>query len=235
MREITELTGFIIFSRFDSVRLPGKALRKIGGREMLGRVIDRTKALAPRKNIVLATTKLRSDDALEQYAIRNGISVYRGSSGDVVKRAYECVIEHKFERMVRICGDRPFFDPKAIQRCIGLQIEGSYELVTNNLHSRPHPGLVTEVISQSALGRVNALSRDSDEREHLTAYIYKNTKEFSICDITEEIVKNYTKLSVDTELDLRKAEWLISQLGDPVTATAEAIISLAFEWDLSQE
>ena len=55
--------GAIIFSRMDSKRLPGKALVKIGGRPMLGRVIDRSKCTMT-DNIIVATSFREIDNEI---------------------------------------------------------------------------------------------------------------------------------------------------------------------------
>ena len=46
--------GVVIFSRMSSKRLPGKALMKINNRELLGRVIDRSRKIACDKKIIVA-------------------------------------------------------------------------------------------------------------------------------------------------------------------------------------
>ena len=48
--------GAIIFSRFSSERLPGKALIDISGRSLLGRVIDRTREIQGIDKIIVATS-----------------------------------------------------------------------------------------------------------------------------------------------------------------------------------
>ena len=53
--------GIIIFSRFDSQRLPGKALLDIEGRCLLGRVIDRAKLIKGTNEIIVATSNREID------------------------------------------------------------------------------------------------------------------------------------------------------------------------------
>ena len=47
--------GAIIFSRYTSSRLPGKALVDIAGRCLLGRVLDRSKLVKGIDHVILAT------------------------------------------------------------------------------------------------------------------------------------------------------------------------------------
>ncbi len=51
-----ENIGAIIFSRYDSSRLYGKALIDIEGRSLLGRVIDRAKLIKGVSKIIVATS-----------------------------------------------------------------------------------------------------------------------------------------------------------------------------------
>ena len=60
--------GAIIFSRFNSHRLPGKALLDISGRPLLGRVIDRTKDIQGVDKIIIATSTHSLDDQIESFA-----------------------------------------------------------------------------------------------------------------------------------------------------------------------
>ena len=104
-------TGLIIFSRFNSKRLYGKALIDICNRPLLGRVIDIAKQLK-KYPIIVATTKKRSDDAIETFASNENVKVFRGSENNVLKRALDCCNCFGLKRFARICGDRPFYSSK---------------------------------------------------------------------------------------------------------------------------
>ena len=69
--------GLIIFSRYNSIRFPGKALFKIEGRELLGHVLDRTKKIGCEFKIVVATSLQEDDDAIEKFAISENVEVFR--------------------------------------------------------------------------------------------------------------------------------------------------------------
>ena len=112
--------GAIIFSRFDSSRLYGKALIDIEGRCLLGRVIDRAKLIKGISNIVVATSERKVDDPIQEFAKNEGIGTYRGSCDDVYKRAIEACNKFKFDIFARICGDRPFLDYELISKGIKI-------------------------------------------------------------------------------------------------------------------
>ena len=100
--------GVLIFSRFDSSRLPGKALLDISGKELLGRVIDRSKKIRGITGVAVATSDRNIDDNVAAFAKAQGVDVFRGSVDDVAKRAIEACNFYGWDAFVRICGDRPF-------------------------------------------------------------------------------------------------------------------------------
>ena len=60
--------GGIIFSRFDSNRLFGKALIDIEGRALLGRVIDRSKLIKGISKLIVATSERPIDNQIHEFA-----------------------------------------------------------------------------------------------------------------------------------------------------------------------
>ncbi|GJM70167.1 hypothetical protein HMSSN036_23830 [Paenibacillus macerans] len=69
----------IIQARMGSTRLPGKVLRKLEDRTVLGHVITRCLAVPSINNVVVATSDLERDDAIAVEAELNGVQCYRGS------------------------------------------------------------------------------------------------------------------------------------------------------------
>ena len=59
--------GYIIFVRLGSKRLPGKALRKINNKPILGYIIERVKKIKPNYKIIIATTSLKRDKQIVNY------------------------------------------------------------------------------------------------------------------------------------------------------------------------
>ena len=106
--------GAIIFSRMQSQRLPGKAMINISGKLLIERVIERTQKIKLIDHICLATSNLKNDDIINNYAISKGLDTFRGDQNDVVLRAFSAGSLYNYDCFVRICGDRPFFDGKIV-------------------------------------------------------------------------------------------------------------------------
>ena len=62
----------IVQARMTSSRLPGKVLLDLGGRPVLAEVIRRARAMKEQDEIVVATTRLASDDPIVRLAEREG-------------------------------------------------------------------------------------------------------------------------------------------------------------------
>lgn len=210
-------TGLIIFSRYDSKRLPGKALKSINGRALIGHVLDRAKKVKGNYPIVIATSDRSIDDPIAEFATSEKVEIFRGCLDDVAGRALACSKYFGFERIVRICGDRPFHSPELIETLIEKHIKLNLDLATNALIKTFPTGLMTEVLSVSALKKVLNNSVDPIDREHVTRYIYLNPENFNIWNLeaSEEGLSNYS-LVVDTLEDFDRAQWIAAKLPTPI-------------------
>ncbi len=206
-------TGLIIFSRYNSCRLYGKALIKICDRPLLGRVIDIAKQLKKKYPIIVATTAKKSDDIIESFALKEEVKVFRGSENNVLKRALDCCDFFGLKRFARICGDRPFYSSKLIEDLINLHIKFDLDLATNSLTKTFPYGLTAEVLGVECLKIIKSQTKNSSYLEHITSYIYNNTQKFRIKNISS-IIKDIENLNfaVDVIDDIKKSEWLLSKV-----------------------
>ena len=138
--------GAIIFARYDSKRLYGKALIDIEGRSLLGRVIDRSKLINGINNIIIATSDRSIDNHIYEFAQSEGIKTFRGSCNDVYQRSIDACEKYKFDFFARICGDRPFFDYELVSKAIEIFKKKGADLVTTMYPRTYPPGLTTEII-----------------------------------------------------------------------------------------
>ncbi len=207
--------GAIIFSRFSSHRLPGKALIDIRGRELLGRVIDRSKFIKNIDEIIVATSSEIEDDIIAEYVKKENIQIFRGSLNNVAQRALNASIFFQLDSFVRICGDRPYFDPDLVTELVAIQRDLDKDLITTTFPRTYPPGLTVEIIKVDALKRAIE-SMQSDDKEHVTKYFYNHYEDFSLKNI--DAPENYDfgdiNLCLDTEDDLKKIEWIASDLNE---------------------
>jgi spore coat polysaccharide biosynthesis protein SpsF len=225
--------GLYIFSRFDSRRLPGKALRLIAGRPMLGHVIDRARRVRHIDDIIVATSDRDIDDPIIEFAGNEGVNVFRGALDDVAGRALACAEAYGHKLFVRISGDSPFFDHILASQLVDQAKIVKTDIVTNiNPRTFP-PGTSVEVITVEAMKRVVNATKESSDREHVTQYIYKHPDLFNIFNVeNDDNAVDGISLVVDTPSDLERAEWIASaycQTSLPNKSLSE-IIARARSW-----
>lgn len=227
--------GIVIFARMSSRRLPGKALLTVGDRPLLGHVIDRSRRAQLAAGIVVATSVDESDDLLAAFARSEGLAVHRGALDDVLTRAIDCVRENGWGAFARVCGDRPFLDPIAIDGAIRHFNDVSADapdLVTNTIGRVVPAGLTTEVIRLSALEQVQGRTTDAHYREHLTRYIYDHPDGFRLVDTgAPPRDTDGLRLVVDSAEDLERARYVVARLPEPAVAPLLAVAKLARAWD----
>lgn len=223
--------GAIIFSRFSSSRLPGKAFMDISGKTLIERVIDRAMKLKSVDHIALATSTNLEDDKIASYAKLRGIDVYRGSLDDVAGRAMGACLKFKYDHFLRICADRPFFDPNLYDYMISYHRKHKHDLTTNIFPRIVPPGFTCEVIDVKAFKKMLELTNDRKDREHVTRFIYRNSNDFSIANVDYKKSYNYPnlRLVIDDKLDLERARWISSRSNE--NNNSNQIISLALQWE----
>ena len=227
--------GAIIFSRTDSKRLPGKALIDINGKSLLERVIERTKKIQGINKIVVATTNRDIDNEIESISLKNNVLVYRGSLNNLVLRALNTCKKHKLNKFVRICGDRPFFDPFLISKLLITHNSNKYDVVTTMYPKTLPVGLTVEILSFEVLQTIHNNNKNVNSKEHISKYIYDNPQKFSIKNHIEIKYENFKHLRfvVDTEKDLVRTKWVLNEMKKKKLSLYNmlSIISFTEQWN----
>jgi spore coat polysaccharide biosynthesis protein SpsF len=196
-------TGMIIQTRMGSTRLPGKIMKDLLGKPVIQHVIERVKQCSSVDEIIIATTGLEQDNIIVEQAEKNGVKWFRGSEEDVLSRYYFAALEHNLDLVVRITSDCPLIDPPVTEEIIRFYVERDYDIVTNagaDLSMRTYPrGLDTEVFSFKTLQDAYNHATEKYQREHVTPYIYENSKK--ICYYKNDIDYSKYRWTLDTKED----------------------------------
>jgi len=206
----------IVQARYDSRRLPGKALQLLAGKPMLGHVIEALRHARSIDAIALATSAMATDDPLANFARTESIGCYRGSLDDVAGRMLEAAREFAADAFVRVNGDSPLMDPALIDRGADLMRANPAADIVSNVFPRSFPkGQSVEVLRTDALDRaVRAMTRP-EEREHVTPYFYANADRLKIVSFQAEDPKPEMQLSIDTPEDRERCEAILERLAAP--------------------
>jgi spore coat polysaccharide biosynthesis protein SpsF len=214
--------------RMSSRRLPGKALRAIRGRALLGHVVDRVRRCRTIDGLWIATSTDPDDDAIAEFAWKEAVELYRGALDDVAGRLLGAALAARADALVRINADSPLIDPAIVDRAVELYRRQSPELVSNVVRRTFPKGQSVEVVAVAALKRAVEAMTTADEREHVTPWFYADPTRVRIVSFESADPRPQMQLSVDTLDDLQRVEAILARLGEPAAGHGlDAIIAAA--------
>lgn len=170
----------IVQARMGSKRLPGKAMKRINGRPMLYYCLHQLSFSRELGRIVLATSRLRENNILADYARSQSYEVFRGPEEDVLGRYLKCAVRFGAGTIVRITADEPLIDPFITDKVIRAHLKSGADYTSTKLARSIPKGADSEVISFRALKDAEKMARSRYDREHVTPYIYSNPQRYII-------------------------------------------------------
>jgi spore coat polysaccharide biosynthesis protein SpsF len=207
--------GIIVQARMSSVRYPGKVLHRVNGKPMIEYLLECLYKCEFVNHIVVATSKNKSDDPIEELCRHIGVDHYRGPLNDVAKRFMEAINVYKFEAFVRLSGDSPLLDYRLVDRAVKIFQSDNFDLVTNTLRRTFPKGQSVEVLDSKIFEKTYGNMLAPDEREHVTRYFYKHKEEFVIYNFESGKDYNNLELSVNTPEDMKRFEAIIHSMKKP--------------------
>jgi len=169
-----------IEARMTSSRLPGKIMLPLCGKPLLERLVERARQSRWLDDVVVATTTNPADDAVEQWARKAGVSIFRGSEEDVLLRVLEAAKAFRADVIVELTGDCPLLDPAIIDQLMDIYVSSDYDYVSNVLERTYPRGLDTQVFSTAVLTQVDKITRDPADRENVSLYIYEHPERYKL-------------------------------------------------------
>ncbi len=200
----------IIQARMSSVRLPGKVMKEILGKPLIGHLIERLSFAQRIDKIIIATSTNSENDVLAKYVESLGYSVFRGSEDDVLDRFCQAARQHQATHIVRITGDTMLIDPEICDRLIETYLNSKANYAC--LSPRFAEGVDCEVFSLAALERVNEKAKLKSEREHVTLYINNHPKLFQRVILDSETDDGKTRFTVDEKEDWEVVREIVAGL-----------------------
>lgn len=204
----------VIQARMASTRLPGKSLRTILNRPILSFLVERLKHLSHLVTIVIATSEEDSDDPIVEFCKEEQIEVYRGSEEDVLDRYLKTARRFNGDVIVRITGDCPLMDPRVVDQALSQFLEHypDYDYVSNTIKRTFPRGLDVEVFKRRALERAHEESYFTEEREHVTPYIWRHAEIFTLGNLYYKEDHSSHRWTLDTEEDFKLISLMLNSL-----------------------
>lgn len=210
--------GAVVLSRFNSRRLPGKALIEIEGKTVLEYILERLEQVLPPDEIVIATSSEKTDDPIAEFARTKNVKCFRGSLKNVSRRFYEAAHSQNWDYAIRINGDNIFADINLLKSMIDLAEKGTLDFISN-VKNRTYPkGMSIEIVNLAWYKKLlTEIDADEDFREHVTLYIYENQPKgkyyFQMNNELPEAAG--IQLALDTPEDLERTRRIISTFDRP--------------------
>lgn len=223
----------VVQARASSSRLPGKVLRDLGGRPVLGWVLRAALAAREIDEVVLATSVDPSDDPVAELAARvAGVRVHRGPLDDVLSRFTGALADDPAEAVVRLTADCPLLDPALLDLLVRTwrATPSLDHLTTTNPRCLPR-GLDVEVVSRRALDTVAGTAVGPD-RVHVTSAVYRQPELFEVAGLTVHPDASDLRVTLDTPADAALLDGLVEVLGDEPPAWRSVVRALRARPDL---
>ncbi len=219
-----------IQARMSSHRLPGKVLADLGGKPLIQRVFERTRAATLVDQVVVLTSEDPSDDPLAEFLEHSGIPLRRGSLEDVRSRYAALLDEFDPRYVVRVTGDCPFVEPEFIDLQLGALRAFDADLVRVAEESAIEGTLGGQAALSARALRWTLASASRADREHVGSFFLKgHAREcFRWVEIEVDGIFRWQglRLAVDEPSDLEFARriWAeVDQLGDGLFPLAQAL------------
>jgi spore coat polysaccharide biosynthesis protein SpsF len=206
-----------------STRLLGKVMLPIAGRPMLLRVLDRACSISNVDVVCVAVPEGPAHDPVAVLAReKEDVVVVRGPEQDVLKRYAIAARALGAETVVRVTSDCPLLDPAVSAAVIAAYRSAGATLARTALTSGFPHGFDTEVIAANLLYEADREAKESDEREHVTAFFWKRPERYPAIFLDRLPDRHMWRLTVDTPADLELADAIYRQLGsaDPLFGLA---------------
>lgn len=219
----------VVSARMASSRCPGKAIAPLAGRPLLAVLLARMASVPKVAGVVLATSSRPENDPLAELARGAEVPVFRGDEDDVLRRTLDCAQQVGARHVVRVTGDNPLTDIETLQRLVDLHLKtgADYTYVPGDALLM---GILSEVISTSALERSWQRGAARHRSELVTLYVKEHPEEFRIAlgELPEGLYRPEYRLTVDEAEDVELMQALFQRLAAPgkIVSTREAIALL---------
>ncbi|WP_104530229.1 cytidylyltransferase domain-containing protein [Blastococcus saxobsidens] len=224
----------VVQARMGSTRLPGKVLRPLAGRPVLSWVLRAARESGSLDELVVATSTLPEDDAVEELAREVGAQVVRGPADDVLDRYLLALDAHPADAVVRLTADCPLIDPALVAMVVAMwrAAPASVDyLATTSPRSLPR-GLDVELVTAEALRRAGREATGHD-RAHVTSYVWSRPELFRVAGLVVTPSAADLRVTLDTPEDAALLDAVAGLLGDRAPAWREVVGLLRSRGDLA--
>ncbi|EGQ27055.1 spore coat polysaccharide biosynthesis protein SpsF [Sporosarcina newyorkensis 2681] len=216
-------TIVIIQARMGSTRLPGKIVKPLGTTDVLTYVTSRCQQIKHIEDVIVATSTLLQDDAVETWCQKNGVTCFRGSEEDVLDRFVQCAKLYNPDYVMRVTADCPFVDYELASAIVEMMEYERKDLVS--LAGNLPRGLAVELLSYQSLLTIHEKGHEPRHREHVTYYANEYEEEFTraIYKVPSNRLYPELRITLDTEEDYALCLAIANHFKDELIPSEEVI------------
>lgn len=216
----------VVQARLSSTRLPGKVLRSLGGRSVLGWVVRAASHAPGIDTVVVATSDTPDDDAVAHEARQCGAAVVRGPLHDVLDRFGAAAREYPCDAVVRLTADCPLLDPALIGQLVALwRADPTLDYVSNVLVRTLPRGLDAELVRREVLDE-QLMQAAGVDRVHVTSGIYARPDRYRCAGLVVAPDSSDLRVTLDTAADFAVLDGLVNELGNGVPSWRAVVATL---------
>lgn len=210
----------IIQARMGSNRFPGKVMAPLyEDSNMRLNVLD-FMCFQIRKSvfvdhIIIATTTNKEDDIIEnRYKGCPGVSCYRGSEDNVLKRVWEASETRYMDFIVEITADCPLIPALLINSFLDIATNGLFDYVSNTINRTFPDGLDIQVYTKEAFRRL--IHMENNNIEHVGSNFLNHLDQFVVFNVEAEEGCRFPEweLTIDYPKDLLMLRLLLILLNE---------------------
>jgi spore coat polysaccharide biosynthesis protein SpsF (cytidylyltransferase family) len=215
----------IIQARHDSIRFPGKVLKKINNQSILEIIIKRLTKCHNISKIIVACSDNKNDIKIINLCNKLKIDYFVGSECNVLERFYKASIKFKGSNILRITADCPLIDYVIVDKIINKFFSSNLDYASNINPPTFPDGLDAEIFTFAALKKAHKQANTQIEREHIRPFMLSNKgfKKFNL-----ESIKNYSsiRLTIDEPVDFKVIKNIVNHFKNNLFFLYEDIICL---------
>jgi spore coat polysaccharide biosynthesis protein SpsF (cytidylyltransferase family)/sialic acid synthase SpsE len=192
--------GVIVACRMKSSRLKEKAILPIGELSSVAFCLKHALQFKHIDHVVLATSSLEQDAALEEEKFAAEVVFFQGDPEDVMARYISACDELKLDVVVRVTADMPFIDNEICEFLLNEHFTSGADYTVGKDSA---VGVNLEIFNVSVLKRIKSHFPSAELSEYMTWYFQNNPEHVKIhkVDLPEIFIRPY-RLTLDYEEDL---------------------------------
>lgn len=195
----------IIQARYNSTRLPGKAVLPLAGRPVLAHIVERARRIPGVDTVAVTIPDGANQGPLVEFVESlEGVRLSRGPEADLARRYGIAARECGATTVVRLWADCPVLDPALAGALLAAARGAGVPFATIPLDSGYPEGIEAHVMTVEALAAADAEAIAADERETIHLFFSRRSERFPVLHFRRQPDRHALKVLLDTPDDYRR-------------------------------